>query len=183
MEIYPFISYLKKMMFRKATADELKSQLDKDLSELKFHEERIKFLDEIKKLGNDRNLDAYYKGDILDFFDYAECKYEVEKNTINTIVDWSWLYNVLTGKYIKDISLNDFNEVMTYKRLPNGKWKIKWFGKKSEAVYFQDYFKFSMKQFNECFVFNDGKRFSENNRLTTNPEQSFFDMLTKHKQQ
>lgn len=113
--------------------------------------------------------------------DTNEFKYEIERNTKNTVSDWSWLFNKLINRYIKDISLNDFNEVMNYNRLPNGKLKTKWFGKKSEAVYFQKHFKFSMKQFNECFIFEDDTHFAEKNRLTTNPENSFLEMLKKPK--
>lgn len=113
------------------------------------------------------------------------CQKIVDENadTLNTKTDWRKLFQTITGKYIQDTSLNDFIEVMIFRRLPNGKGQIKWFGKKSEAVYFQEYYGFSMKQFNECFVFEDGTRFYKNNRLNTNPEPSFLHLITSHKPQ
>lgn len=177
MEIYPFITYLRQLMIGKASSTELKNQLDRDLSELKLHTERIKYLEEIIKLWRGRDLENMNRGEIPDFLHYIEFKYEVEKNVKNPIKDWSWLFNKLINRYIKDISSDDFNEVMTYKRLPNGKLKTRWFGLKSEATYFQEYFKFSMKQFNECFIFKDDTSFAKKNRLNTNPEESFIVLL------
>jgi hypothetical protein len=171
------------MIFRKATSDKLKSQLDNDLSELIIHEDRIIYLDLIRKLRNDQYLDIFYKDDILGFFDYVECKYEVEKDTNETKEDWSGLFKDLIDNYIKDISLNDFNVVMNHHWLPKGKGEIIWIGKKAEAVFFQKEFGFTMRQLNECFVGKDGTKFAENNRLNKSIGQTFIDLLRRHKQQ
>jgi hypothetical protein len=99
----------------------------------------------------------------------------------NSDKDWKEIHeDFIKGKYIEDVSLNDFNEVMNYRKLPNGKQKIKWVGKKAEAVYFQKAAGFSMKQFNQCFITEDGKQFLVGNRSKLNPQGPFIAIMKKH---
>jgi hypothetical protein len=182
MENYiALIDYLRRyMIFDAPLASELKIQLDKDLIDLKFHEEKLKYLIEIKKLSYHRNIEKTYLGGILDFFNYAESKLRVEENCIGNTIDWGWLHKNLIGKYIKDVSLIDFNFIMNHKR-PYGDNKIIWNNKRTHGVYFQKFFKFSMKEFNDCFVHKDGKRFLEHDRISKFTDHSFIHLLEIHK--
>jgi hypothetical protein len=179
---FALIDYLRRhMIYDAPLATDLKIQLDKDLTDLKFHEEKLKYLIEIKKLRDHRNIDRVYIGGILDFFNYAESKLRVEENSLDKNEDWSWLYKNLIGKYIKDISLNDFNVVMNYHKRPYGDSKIKWNDKRTHGAHFQKFFKFTMKEFNDCFVHKDGKGFLEHDRISKFTDQSFIDLLEVHK--
>ena len=183
MEIYPFITYLRQLMIGKASSKELINQLDKDLDLLKSHTERIKYLEEMKKLWWSRDLENMYRGEIPDFLHYIEFKYEVERNTNDPIKNWSSLFDDLIGKYIKDISLNEFNELMTFKRLPNSTSKIRWIGSKADAFRFLDNFNFTRSQFNESFIQKDEKGLDLHDRSITAPKKTFEELLIRHKQQ
>jgi len=75
-----------------------------------------------------------------------------------TKIDYTILHSKLINIYIKDISINDFNEVMNYKRLPNGKNKYNWIGNNNADAYrFSKQFNFKIKQMNDCFSFLNGK--------------------------
>lgn len=74
MEIYPFVTYLSHLMVRETTSKDLKDQLDKDLNEIKFNTERIKYLEAIKKLWWSRDLTTFRRGEISDFIHYIEFK-------------------------------------------------------------------------------------------------------------
>lgn len=95
-----------------------------------------------------------------------------------TGTEYSDLYNKLIKKYFTDISEPDFNEVMKYKRLPNGSGKAHWSGKKADAIRFADYYNFTMKQLNDCF-FHDKGRFNDNNRDKTGTPSDISDILRK----
>jgi hypothetical protein len=72
--------------------------------------------------------------------------------------DYSALYNELIKKYFIDISEPEFNEVMKYKRLPNGKEKIKWIKDNgADAFRFRKFINFTIKEMNDCFSFPFGK--------------------------
>lgn len=106
------------------------------------------------------------------------------KSEINKLPreDWSSLHHDLINEYIEDVSEEDFNDVMSYKRLPNGKLKIRWMTEKSEGVYFQKEFGFSMKEFNQCFIHKDGTQFRANNlHPDYRPKKQFQDIVLKHK--
>lgn len=183
MEIYPFITYFRHLMIGKASPEELKNQLDRDLNELKLHTERIKYLEEIIKLWRSRDLETMRRGEIPEFLHYIEFKYEIERNAKDTIKNWSSLFNDLKGKYITDVTIEDFNELMTFKRLPNSTRKITWIGSKADAFRFLDNFNFTLSQFNESFVQKDGKRIDLHDRSETAPKKVFNDLLIRHKQQ
>jgi hypothetical protein len=94
---------------------------------------------------------------------------------------WDKLFNNLIDKKIKDVSLADFKEVMHHKRRPNGKGQILWIGEKSEAMFFQQKYDFSVKQLNECFKSYKGGVFHTHNRTFTSPESAdpeFLKLLT-----
>jgi hypothetical protein len=85
---------------------------------------------------------------------------ELEKyciNKANSITDYKALYSKLINSFIEDISINDFNEVMNYKRLPNGKNKTCWIGNNADAYRFSKKISFTIKQMNDCFSFPNGK--------------------------
>lgn len=72
--------------------------------------------------------------------------------------DYSALYNELIKKYFSDISKDEFNEVLNYKRLPNGKEKIKWIKDNgADAFRFKEFINFTNKEMNDCFSFPFGK--------------------------
>lgn len=166
------------------------------LIEAREAEKALKNADSLRRNqpGNDWDLD-YYKHEIkifeaaikdtkpedAEFTSYRQyisyCNDQITRLS-NPGKDWKELHkNLIIGKYIGDVSLNDFNEVMNYHRLPNGKERINWLTKKAEAVYFQKAKGFTMKDFNTCFVFKDRSSFQENNRLKTNPPQVFRNII------
>jgi len=111
----------------------------------------------------------------------AEIKFleYLKKGGTTKATDWSELYNNLINIYIKDVSPNDFNEVMEFKQKPNGSSRIKWIGQfKSEAMYFQQHYGFTVKEFNQCFVYKDGRNFQESNRTNKDPKNEFTSLLT-----
>jgi len=76
-----FIGYLRhKMIFEEPSNDELKGLLDKRILDIKIHEDRMEFLDEIDELKKAPNVDAHYKGIIQDFFDYVKLLIEDEES-------------------------------------------------------------------------------------------------------
>lgn len=180
-KVNPLITYLRRsMIYEKPSTDELKRMLDEKIAEIKSHEDRVLLLTEILKLRDSRDFDSNYKGGFMDFFNYAEYKLEDMKITTEIRKDWSSLFNELVGKYIKDTSLNDFNEVMNHHRLPNGKEKIRWFTKKSDAVKFLDWFKFEFKEFNQCFISKNGKVVTTHNRTITDSDPQFKKILERY---
>jgi hypothetical protein len=88
------------------------------------------------------------------------------------------LYNKLIDIYFKDISLNDFTEIMIHKRLPNGKNKIFWCECKADGIRFADHYVFSLKQFNACFYPANGK-FKRNNQDKTGTVSTLTSILNK----
>ncbi len=82
--------------------------------------------------------------------------------------DWEPLYNDLINKHIKNVSLNDFSEVMDHHNLPNGLDKIVWKTKKAFESAFRIHFKFTFIEFNKCFINIDGNKLHANNKPTTN---------------
>jgi hypothetical protein len=173
------------MIFNKPSSAELKSMLEKKISEIKSSEERVEILNEIKKLWESRDIDVYYKGGIMDFKNFVEYRIQEEDTGNNINVNWSNLFEDLYGKYIRDATLHDFSEVMIYKRLPNSKKKRKilWLGSKADAVRFLDNFNFTIPEFNDSFVQKDGKKIDPHDRSKTNPKTGFSKLLVKHKQQ
>lgn len=68
------------------------------------------------------------------------------------------LHEKLINKFFIDISINDFDEIMNFKHLPNGKNKVQWINRNNaEAYRFSKQFNFTIKQMNDCFSFPDGK--------------------------
>lgn len=120
-----------------------------------------------------------------DSFDYFGKILELIKHYIHQetdMKDWSKLHEDLINEgYIKDVSQADFNEVMNYKRLPNGKERIIWLTKKSEGAYFSKEFGFEMKNFKKCFIHSDGKDFHDNNVPSTTPDSRLIDLISRHK--
>jgi hypothetical protein len=92
--------------------------------------------------------------------------------------DWKDVHlGLINGKYIKNVSLHDFNEVMNDKRLPNGKEKIMWIVEpKTWAVFFADSYGFTLKIFNNCFIYKDGKPFTRGNKPTAYPKNEFLNL-------
>jgi hypothetical protein len=123
------------------------------------------------------------EGDTLLYFKDKLAYYEMlfdsnEKGSDLPEKVWKKLHQNLIQDYISDVSLKDFNEVMNYKRLPNGKGKIKWIGEKTEAMHFKEHYGFpSLKIFNQCFIPSDGKKFIKSNRSRTTLKKSFTDLL------
>jgi hypothetical protein len=95
--------------------------------------------------------------------------------------DWSELFNKLGGTIKGELTM--FNDVMNFHRLPIDKRKIIWIGKKSEALYFQESFGFTLKEFNDCFVPQKGGKFNSNNRSQVNPKGSFLAIIKVHQDQ
>jgi hypothetical protein len=154
--------------------DEQEGYVNRALKQIKRHK---KWLKKTKLSGNEQDIQSDKYDNMLSKLNKRLI--QLLNKDPEPVKSWDILYNGLLNSYIKDVSLNDFNEVMNYKRLPNGKSKITWTTKKAEAVYFQKYIGFTMKQFNECFIHKDGTQFKESNRLNTNPEQSFIDIINK----
>ena len=91
------------------------------------------------------------------------------------------LYNALiTSKYIST-SMEVFNSVMLYKKLPGDANKIQWLTTKADAIYFQKSFKFSMPQFNECF-FKDKYPFQLGSKPTTNRKRALTNIIDRYKE-
>jgi len=182
-----FISYIfNKLSYQSATSAELKNELNRVLTKIGDSEEIIKLFRRTIDIKKNRNLDAFFLGSVYDFFDYAEYCLNIELNgRRKNHNDWTWLhYNLIENRYILNVSASDFNEVMIHKRLPNGKEQIKWIGKtKTEALYFSKQFGFTLKQFNECFIYFNGTNFKANNKTPTFQKKEFEDLLTKGKYQ
>lgn len=182
METYSaFITYLRqKMISAEPSADELISLLDKQLLTLKTYQNRANLLNEIEKLRKASNMDVHYKGMIQDFFNYTKFKQEDEKDPTEIKKDWSGLYNELIGKYIKDVNLNDFNEVMTFHRLPSYRaGRIIWTGNRYEGFAFSKRLGFNkLPDFKKCFVPENGKDFRQNDN--TPIKFSFEKLLDKY---
>ena len=96
---------------------------------------------------------------------------ELEKyyiNKANPITEYKVLHGKLINIFIEDISINDFNEIMMYKNLPNGRKKLRWIGKnKADAYRFSKKFDFTIKKMNDCFSFANGKL-----RANDNPKEN-----------
>lgn len=184
METYnAFIYCLREKMKSEGSIDELKSLLKEQLPELKTDQDKSNLLREIEKLRRNPNIDRHYIGRIQDFFNYAIFRLFEGNDGSKIKKDWSELFRGLYGKYIKDVSQEDFNEIMNYRRLPNGKGKGIWVGSKADAVRFSDNFHFDIPEFNECFLQRDGKKIDVHNRPKTAPKKVFNDLLIRHKQQ
>lgn len=96
--------------------------------------------------------------------------------------DWTELFSQLVDIYIENISLNDFIEIMTYYRLPMGKGKIKWIGKKSDLMYVERELGFPEGVLNKCFDSKNGTPFKPNNRRSKAPSDSLLGIIRRHKQ-
>lgn len=178
-----FISYIfKALSYQSITSAELKNELNKVLAKIGDSDELLELLQRTLDLKKNRNFDVFFIGSVYDFFDYAEYCLNIELNVRRkNHNDWTWLHkNLIEKRYIQNVSLSDFNEVMNHKRLPDGKEQIKWIGKtKTEALYFCKHFEFTLEQFNKCFIYSDGTKFKANNKTQTNPKKEFENLLTK----
>jgi hypothetical protein len=177
-----FFDYLKRTIKTESfTSNDLIALLDKNMFDMTLVE-RVELLNNLYKFWYEtKEIDAYHKGDIMPFINYVEFRIREESRNKGTDDNWRALFNDLIEGYISDISLNDFNEVMTHHRLPWGKGRIKWLSSKANGVRFSEYFKFKMEKFNECFISNDGIKFHLKNRSNTVPEKHFKDLLERHK--
>jgi hypothetical protein len=92
---------------------------------------------------------------------------------------WQALHDGL----VKDgyIEANEnFFQAMEECHLPNSN-KIVWIGTKAAGVYFCDFYKFKLPEFNKCFIPKDGKAFAHNNMSKTDPKQEFIKLLEENK--
>jgi hypothetical protein len=177
-----FFDYLKRSIKSESvTSIDLIALLDKNMNNITY-EEKLILLDSVYKLWYDtKEIDAYRKGDIMPFINYVEYRIRDGSKNESTGNNWTALFNDLIEKYISDISLNDFSEVMTHHILPRGKRQIKWLSSKANGVRFSENFKFKLEKFNECFISTDGIKFHSKNRANTVPEKLFKDLLERHK--
>lgn len=122
-----------------------------------------------------RGIPADYYMDFQNILEYSDLQYietaikqamgilddiakDIKEPEQPTGSDYSALYNELIKKYFSDISKDEFNEVLNYKRLPNGKEKIKWIKDNgADAFRFKEFIKFTIKEMNDCFSFPFGK--------------------------
>jgi hypothetical protein len=175
-----FIQFLiNRMIFDKTSPELLRHDLDLYSAEIDNSSDRQSLYTDIIKLKDNRNIDIYYKSSLIRLFEYVEVKLANER----VVKSWEGLHNDLKGNRISNASLNTFNEVMKYKRLPNGANKIIWHTEKAEAVDFQKEFNFTMKQFNDCFEHVDGKAFAGNQRQRTKRKEDFLSIIEKYKKQ
>lgn len=83
---------------------------------------------------------------------------------------WRPLYDELINANYITTTIEVFNEVMTYKRLPGGADQILWLTQKNRAMYFQAELNFTVPQLKECFRNKDGTPFVEHNRTRLKPK-------------
>jgi hypothetical protein len=100
-----------------------------------------------------------------------------EEKKINRKKAISQLYDNLIYDYFRDCSKVDFEYIMNHHDIPEGKDPVKWIKLTTEALYFQNKYGFTMKEFNVCFCNRDGHRFYEHNRSQKPPSQKFLDKL------
>jgi hypothetical protein len=105
--------------------------------------------------GNFEFIDA---DDSIRKFDFTK---SFKKDTFSALYNkksYKRFYEIFINKYIADVSADDFGEVMKYKRLPNGKDKIKWIiDNGADAFRFKEFINFTIKEMNDCFFFPFGK--------------------------
>lgn len=95
---------------------------------------------------------------------------------------WDNLYiDLKNAKYI-NTTIGVFNSVMEYKHLPGGANKIQWLTSKADAVCFQENFKFSIPEFNECF-YKDKYPFQQGSSVPIEGrKKTLKDIITRHKE-
>jgi hypothetical protein len=126
------------------------SAIEKDKYEcILFENGFIQYLSKAVKLFqiNEKGRSCYYKGG---WWNDEVGNNEADLKLIN-------LYGELIGKYMQNISAQDFVEVIKYKNLPNGISKISWIGDRVDCIRFALRLNFSIKQLNNCFNHTAGK--------------------------
>jgi len=110
--------------------------------------------------------------------DYEKMIESLQKKLEGT-TDKSWdaLRQSLIGEYIEEVSLSDFNHVMNHHHLPTKGKPITWIGRKVEGIRFYKHFGFKQKDFNKCFIHENGKPFLTNNATDTKPSEQFLKIL------
>jgi len=123
-----------------------------------------------KTVGDQKNIE--FNKTVKFYIDFLKAKLEDKKAD-----DYSKLWKEIVPKYIKNLSLSDFNEIMTYKRLPNGKDKLTWEGKKTWCLHLFRSHGFTTAQVNK--VFDGGFRANLLGRRI--PDKDFRKLLGNHK--
>lgn len=95
---------------------------------------------------------------------------------------WDNLYTDLkNAKYI-NTTIGVFNSVMEHKHLLDGANKIQWLTSKADAVCFQENFKFSIPEFNECF-YKDKYPFQQGSSVPIESRKKpLKDIINQHKE-
>lgn len=142
------------------------------LSQREFIEKELRYLEPQynKTIGDTKNLEFNIKARY--YIEFLKAKLENKQ-----VDDYSELYKGLVPTYIQNLSLSDFNEIMTFKRLPNGKDKLKWSGKKKGycLLLFKNY-GFTTAQVSKVF---EGK-IHDNQLEGLKPTDDFMKLLQMH---
>jgi hypothetical protein len=116
----------------------------------------------IKKHNSDYEVIAYFDRFIS----------ELKDMETEPLKDWMPLYNNLINNYFKDVTLYDFNEIMNFRRLPDGKNPIKWNKAKGYCLLLFRSYGFKTAEIKRIFEGN----FHDNQLKGIKPTQNFIEL-------
>lgn len=147
--------------------------------------ERIKFLSKTSLAGAERIKTKIAYEDRIEALE--------QRLQGNGEKDWRPLYRDLIKEYITDCSPDDWQYVMKFKRLPDGKERILWVNDDARCALFGKVFNFSFPQLNACFRNKKGRKFILSDipkAYRKNPDgippqelRKYYGMLETHKKQ
>ena len=120
----------------------------------------------------ERKLPPVLRQKLTIYFTYLEGKKHNKPSD-----KWKPLYDGLIDLKLIEGNEETFFRVMEEHHLPGSSKKILWKGAKTAGVYFCDFYKFNIPDFNKCFTHISGKPFDHKNREKTDPEKKFSDLL------